>query len=126
MDKMDINELLAGMEAELGREPVPMKILAELDERIVFEHAKNKNVAFSGEHIPPKYKLLMSLAISAAMGVEPCIETYITSALNKGITKQEILETIMVARFVKASTVISTTADSLKLILEHEAKKKSE
>jgi alkylhydroperoxidase/carboxymuconolactone decarboxylase family protein YurZ len=119
-NKMTVDQLIAAMGAELGQEPETMKILAGLDERVVFEHAANKNFAFSGEHIPAKYKLLMSLAISAALGVEKCIETYTTVALRKGFSKEEILEAMLVARFVKATTVISTTTSSMRMVLEQE------
>ncbi len=118
--KISIDQLITSMGTELGQEPETMKILSQLDERIVFEHAANKNFAFMGEAIPPKYKLLMSLAISAALGVEKCIETYTTVALRKGFSKEEILEAMLLARFVKATTVISTSTSSMKMLLEHE------
>jgi AhpD family alkylhydroperoxidase len=78
----------------------------------------NKNFAMEGKHIPPKYKLLMSLAISAALGVENCINTYTTVALRKGISEEEIVEAILLARFVKGTTVISASTAAMQMMAE--------
>ncbi len=115
---MDIKELLKAMEEELGSEPETMVLLSRLDPKSVFEHANSKNFAMSGEHIPPKYKLLMSVAISAALGFETCMEIYTKVAKKKGITNEEIKEAIMLARFVKGTTVLNTATKAMKLLVE--------
>ncbi len=116
--KPSIDEMLKMMAEELGETPVTMESLAKLNEHIVYEHAANKQFAMSGEHIPPKYKLLISLAISAALGAESCIETYTKVALRKGITPEEIMETIILTRFVKGTTVISNSTSAMQLIID--------
>jgi AhpD family alkylhydroperoxidase len=121
---MTIDQLLQVMGNELGGEPETMKWLAQLDEKAVFEHAANKQFAMSGEKVPPKYKLLMSLAVSAALGVEHCIDTYTQVALRQGISKDEIMETLWVTRFVKGTTVISSATRALQMIAENEENKK--
>ena len=117
-NKMTIDQLLKAMEDEFGAEPVVMKKLSRLHENAVFEHAKNKNFAMGGDKIPGKYKLLMSIAVSAATGSENCTKTYTQLARNKGITKDEILEAILLARFIAASEVVSTAHDAMHLMLE--------
>ena len=117
-NKPSIDEMLKMMAEELGETPVTMESLAKLNEHIVYEHAANKQFAMSGDHIPPKYKLLMSLAISAALGAENCIETYTKVALRKGITPEEIMETIILTRFVKGTTVISSSTGAMQLIVD--------
>lgn len=114
---MDIQQVLKAMTAEMGRNPETMVLLAQVNEKAVFEHAANKKFAMSGEHIPKKYKILMSLAASAAMGAEKCINNYTHAALKNGISKEEIVEALVVARFVKASSVFSSSTDALKMIL---------
>lgn len=120
---MDIKELLKAMENELGSEPETMVLLSKLDAKSVFEHAANKNFAMSGEHIPPKYKLLMSIAISAALGFESCMEIYTKVAKKNGVTVDEIRETIMLTRFVKGTTVLNTATNAMKLLLEDDNNK---
>jgi len=115
---MSIENLLESMAADLGRKPETMELLSQLNEKAVFEHAANKNFAMSGEQIPPKYKLLMSLAISAALGSERCITQYTEVALRKGITKEEIVETLLLARFIKGTTVMSASTAAMRLLVE--------
>lgn len=116
--KMKIEELLSAMEKEGGARPVTMELLSQLDESAVFEHASNKQWLFSKTAIPNKYKLLMSITAAAAVGQENCIKTYVKSALQQGIQKDEIMEAILVARFVNATTVISASVDAMKLLVE--------
>jgi len=117
---MSIQQLLEAMTAEMGRNPETMVLLSQVNENAVFEHAANRNFAMSGEHIPPKYKILMSLAAAAAMGAEKCINNYTQAALRNGISKEEIVETLMLTRFVKASTVLSSATDALRMVVNQE------
>ncbi len=120
--KTSIEQMLKMMAEELGETPITMENLAKLNEKIVYEHAANKQFAMSGDKIPPKYKLLMSLSISAALGVENCIDTYTKVALRNGISSEEILEAIVLARFVKGTTVISTSTNAMQLVIDHMGK----
>ncbi len=115
---MNVEQLLDAMAADLGRKPETMELLSKLNEKAVFEHAANKNFAMSGGQIPPKYKLLMSIAISAALGSERCISQYTEVAIRKGISKVEIVETLLLARFVKGTTVMSASTEAMRLLVE--------
>ncbi|MGB9745422.1 MAG: carboxymuconolactone decarboxylase family protein [Bacteroidales bacterium] len=117
MEKMNIDQLLQAMSEEFGGEPETMKLLSRFYEKAVFEHAANKNFAMAGDKIPPKYKLLLSFAIAAALGSERCIKTYARVALKKGIAKDELAEALMVARFVKATTVFSDSTTAMDFIV---------
>lgn len=114
---MNVEQLLEAMAADLGKKPETMELLSKLNEKAVFEHAANKNFAMSGEQIPPKYKLLMSIAVSAALGSEQCINNYTQVALKKGISKEEIIEALLVARFVKGTTVMSASTEAMRLLV---------
>jgi len=122
MNKMTIEQLLQAMSNEFGGEPETMKILSQLNEQAVFEHAANKNFAMAGDRLPAKYKLLISLAVSAALGSERCTKTYTQVAMNKGISKEEVMETLLVTRFVKATTVFSDATPAMELLLSFEKK----
>ncbi len=115
---MDLEQLLTKMAEELGEEPKPMKLLSQIAPDAVFEHAANKNFVFAKDAIPAKYKLLTSIAISAALGSETCTTTYVKSALRKGITRAEIAEAILLARFVKATTVVAASVPAMELLTE--------
>ena len=107
------------MTQEIGEVPELMLHLSELNPGMLFEHVSNKKFAFGGEHIPPKYKILMSLAMSAAMGMEECINTYTKLALRKGITTDEIMETLQLARYVKGASVMAAAKQAVKMVKEH-------
>lgn len=113
---MKIEQLLEAMTAEMGRNPETMELLAQINEDAVFEHAANKKFAMSGTHIPKKYKILMSLSAAAAMGAERCINNFTQAALRNGISKEEIVEALVLTRFVKATTVISSSTDALRML----------
>lgn len=113
---MTIEQLLEGMTAKMGKEPETMVLLSKVNESAVFEHVANQQFAMSGTQIPPKYKLLINLAASAAMGAEKCISNYTNMALRSGISKEEIVEALLLARFVKASSVMSASTDALRML----------
>lgn len=89
---------------DLLREFAPEFAQNQMDEKaLLFEHPDYQAV-------PGKYKLLMGIAVAAALGSEMCTEMWTRQAKEKGITNQEITEAIMVARFMKQATVNDTAA----------------
>lgn len=116
---MTIEQLLEAMAADLGRKPETMELLSKLNEKAVFDHAANKNFAMSGEQLPPKYKLLLSIAISAALGSERCTTQYTEVAIKKGISNDEIVEALLLARFVKGTTVLSASTEAMRMLVEN-------
>ncbi len=116
--KPTIEELLQSMENELGSEPHVMKLISKLDEDVVFEHSKNKQFAMGGKHIPMKYKLLINIAVSVALSEESCAEVYTRVARRKGVSVEEIVEAIKLARFVKATNVLNTATKALEFLVE--------
>ncbi len=116
-----IEQILATMTQEIGEVPELMFHLSELKPEMLFEHVANKKFAFGGEHIPPKYKILMSLAMAAAMGMETCINTYTKLALRKGISAGEILETLQLARYVKGASVMAASKQAIKMLHDQKA-----
>ena len=117
---MSIEQLLEAMTAKMGRSPETMVLLSQVNEKAVFEHVDNQNFAMSGEHIPMKYKLLINLAAAAAMGAEKCINNYTQMALRSGVSKEEIVEALLLTRFVKASSVMSSATEALRMVVNHE------
>ena len=114
---MNIQQLLEAMTAEMGRSPETMVLLSQVNENAVFEHVADKKFAMSGTHIPPKYKILLSLAAAAAIGSEKCTNNYTQAALKNGISKEEIVEALILTRFVKASSVMSSATDALRMLV---------
>lgn len=106
--KPPIEELLARMAKQLGAEPKPMQLLAKVMPDAVYDHARMRQFVDACPAIPQKYKLLMFVAVAAALGSSYCTETYAQLALNNGATKEEVAEALVVARFVNGSTIWAT------------------
>ncbi len=121
MENMTIDQLLEKMSAEFGSKPEIMELLSQLKPEGVFEHAKNKNFAMGEGAIPQKYKLLMAVAISAAIGSSGCTLTYSKVAARKGISNDEIMESILLARFVSATSVVNTAGEAMKHLIGNTA-----
>ncbi|MEE9224947.1 MAG: carboxymuconolactone decarboxylase family protein [Bacteroidota bacterium] len=53
--------------------------------------------AYADGILPGKHKVLTALAISVAIRCEPCIRAYAKMALERGATKEELMEFLNVA-----------------------------
>lgn len=118
--ELTLAQLLERMANDAGFRPETMELLGQFAPEAVFEHAQNKQFAFSGPSLPPKMKMLLTIAVAAALGSDRCTENYVRSARNKGVSTDEIVEALLVARFVKATTVISASTPALRWLVEEQ------
>ncbi|MGQ9739529.1 carboxymuconolactone decarboxylase family protein [Chloroflexus sp.] len=92
---------------ELLKEFAPEFAQNQMDERaLLFEHPNY-------QAIPGKYKLLIGIAAAAIAGSDTCTQMWVTMAKGQGVTNAEIVEAIMVARYMKQATVNDTVAGAL-------------
>lgn len=100
---------------DLIRQFAPEFAQNQMDEKaLLFEHP-------SYQAVPAKYKLLMGIAVAAALGSEKCTEMWARQAQEKGVSKQEITEAVMVARLMKRASVNDTAAKMLAWLAESDA-----
>lgn len=116
--QMSIEQILENMRQKLGTDPLPMQLLSRLLPEGVREQARSSQFVESLEAIPLKYKTLMYVAAAAAAGSELCTLTYARRALNSGATVQEVVEALLVARFVNASVVFATAVPAMEFLLD--------
>ena len=64
-------------------------------------------------------ELLAGIAVAAALGSDTCVKMWVKQARDAGITTPEIVEAIMVARYMKQAVVNDTVANTLGLISEN-------
>jgi AhpD family alkylhydroperoxidase len=96
---------------ELLKEFAPEFAQNQMDERsLLFEHPDY-------QAIPGKYKLLIGIAAAAIAGSDTCTQMWVKMAKENGVTDAEIIEAIMVARYMKQATVNDTVSHSLGLLL---------
>lgn len=56
-----------------------------------------REASYEDGKVPGKYKLLTALSISIAIRCEPCIRAYVKMAIDRGTTKEELIEFLNVA-----------------------------
>ena len=81
------------------------------EKALIFENKKYRNV-------PNKYKILIGIGVASALGSDTCTQMWTKMAKQNGITNEEILEAMQVARYMKQATVNDTIANSLKILEE--------
>lgn len=102
--------------------PKPMELLKEfapefaqnqIDEKaLIFENKKYQN-------IPAKYKLLIGIASAAIIGSDTCTQMWTQMAKEQSVSNEEIVEAVMIARYMKQATVNDTICNSLNFLKEN-------
>ena len=96
---------------ELLKQVAPEFAKHQMDERaLLFDNPQYQSM-------PKKYKLLAGIAVAAALGSDTCTQMWTKMARENGILTQEIVEAILVARYMKQATVNDTVSGSLRLIV---------
>ena len=120
-DHPDVAQILEKMTAEIGEMPRTMELLAQLKPAMVAEQVRSKQFANSADAIPEKYRQLILVAAAAGAGAPTCIRTQVAIALKQGVTAEEIIDTLVLARFAISSTVFSSSLQALELLAEAES-----
>ena len=95
---------------ELLKQVAPEFAKHQMDERaLLFEHPQYQS-------IPKNSKLLAGIAVAAALGSDTCTQMWTKMARDGGVSTQEIVEAILVARYMKQATVNDTASGSLRLM----------
>ena len=101
------------------KEKTPMELLKEFAPEFAKNQMEEKALLFDSEKyqsVPAKYKLLVGIGVAAALGSDTCTQMWTKMAMEKGVTKEEITEAIMVARYMKQATVNDTVRNTLDLL----------
>ena len=100
-----------------------MKTPMELLQDLAPEFAKNKmeEKALLFEHpkyqaVPAKYKLLIGIAAAAIVGSDTCTQMWVKMAKAQGVTEAEMIEAVMVARYMKQATVNDTASNAFRFL----------
>ncbi len=99
----------------------PMELLKNFAPDFAKNQMDEKALLFESpdyQNVPNKYKLLVGIAVAAALGSDTCTQMWTNMAKQNGVSNAEIIEVIMVARYMKQATVNDTVANTLKIISE--------
>lgn len=113
-----VQQILKMMEENLGEEPKPMVLMSKLVPEWIPRQAQERKFVFDLPNIPPKYKHLIMIAVAAAVNSHLCTETFIKIARRAGVSKEEIGEALLAARFALASTIFATAVEGMEYLAE--------
>ena len=111
--KPNVEQILKMMSENLGEEPRPMVLMSKVLPEWIPKQAQERKFVFDLPHIPAKYKHLIMVAVASAVSSHLCTETFIKIAKRAGVSKEEIGEAIIAARFALASTVFASATEGL-------------
>jgi len=115
--EMNVEQVLQKMQEKLGGDPYPMRLLSHLVPQGVMDQARSSQFVETLPAIPIKYKMLMYVTAAAALGSDYCTKIYARRAVREGATTEEIMEAVLIARFVSASTVFATAIPTMEMLL---------
>ena len=113
-----LGEVLQKMAENLGEEPRPMLLMSKVIPDMVLKQVQDRKFVFDLPNVPSKYKQLIMIAVAAAVSSHLCTETFIKIAKRSGVSKEEIGEAIITARFALASTVFASATEGLDFLTE--------
>ena len=122
--KLNIEQILKMMAENLGEEPRPMVLMSKVIPEWIPKQAQERKFVFDLPHIPVKYKHLIMIAVASAVSSHLCTETFIKIAKRTGVSKEEIGEAIIAARFALASTVFASAVEGLEYLTSEDSKNK--
>lgn len=114
--KPDVEQILKKMAENLGEEPRPMVLMSGVLPEWIPKQAQERKFVFDLPYIPAKYKHLIMIAVAAAVSSHMCTETFVKIASRSGVSKEEIGEAIIAARFALASTVFASAEEGLEYL----------
>ncbi|ALA57984.1 carboxymuconolactone decarboxylase family protein [Nitrospira moscoviensis] len=71
--------------------------LRKLSPKVTGGLLRMRQEAYRDAVVAAKYKLLTAMAISIAIRCEPCVRAYVQMAVDKGISREELVEFLEVA-----------------------------
>ncbi|OJX47144.1 MAG: hypothetical protein BGO78_16835 [Chloroflexi bacterium 44-23] len=97
----------------------PIALLKEFAPEFEKNQMEEKSLLFDHpdyQAIPAKYKVLIGIAAAATAGSNTCTIMWVKMARYQGISKKEITEALMVARYMKQATVNDTANDAFSFL----------
>lgn len=111
-----VEQILRMMAENLGEEPRPMVLMSKVLPEWIPKQAQERKFVFDLPHIPLKYKHLIMVAVAAAVSSDFGTEAFIKVAKRSGVSKEEIAEATIAARFALASTVFASATEGLEYL----------
>jgi len=106
------DDIMADVEEMLGLMPFILPVMRERPDTFVLSTLADYKTG-RPEHLSPKTAELVAIAAAAGTGAESCLKVHIQAAKKEGATRDEILDTIMIAAMMGKTKIL---ASALRLI----------
>ena len=97
---------MKSIEQEYGKVPLIFQRMAERPE-VLISHLLYKDAVAKTSTLDPKYVELICLAVGAALKCTHCTGYHMQAALKMGASREEILETVLIAGLISNSSVLA-------------------
>ena len=112
-------ESLKKMRENKGTVSEFLEIMAQEIPDVFLHHLEVKDFAMHYTELADECKVLICLAVSAALGQEEMVESFAMSAKKHEIPYEQIVHAILLARFVKSSTVFAKSMQAIDVLREN-------
>ena len=92
----------------------PLKIFENIDPQLLGLVQSTSALALSDGALSRKFKLLIAMALDAALGAADGVKALADQAMKAGATKEEIAEAIRVAQYITGVGSVYTAARAFK------------
>jgi len=119
-EKADIvkkaQESLEKMRESKGSVAEFLKIMAQEVPDVFLHHLGVKDFTMHYTELDDDCKVLICIAVSAALGQEEMVESFAMSAKKHDIPYEQVVHAILLARFVKSSTALAKSMEAISLL----------
>ena len=109
-------EIVKNIKNKIGFKPHILETLEELDPEFLGKYKRCNGKLLSDSALSAKTKILMAFAVVASKQCEACAVAQMRSALNHGVTKEEIMETMDVIFITSGAPAVAACREALKLL----------
>lgn len=109
-------ELVDDMSDKLGFTPEILDVLHDLDADFLKKYNMCNHRLLKNGALSAKTKILMALAVVASKQCDKCVVSQMRSAINSGVTKEEIMEAMDVIFITSGAPAVAACKDALKLL----------
>ena len=106
------DDIMADVETMLGVMPFIFKVLRERPDTFMLATLADYKTG-RPDQLSPKTAELVAIAAAAGAGAESCLKVHIKAAQKEGATRDEILDTIMIAAMMGKPKILASALRQL-------------
>ncbi|MEM0214703.1 MAG: carboxymuconolactone decarboxylase family protein [Archaeoglobaceae archaeon] len=111
-------KVVKSIEKKMGFAPGIMKLVKELDPKAVeFYEFCDKAIQEDGA-LPAKFKLMLVMAMGAQRHCKECVTSAMRGAMNRGATREEIVEAIRVIFVAGGAQAVAACREAIEELIK--------